>query len=150
MLELIFKSDYYSTSIIIELCMLIATITIALFAYRISNRQLNLQNYQLKHDLYERRYKYYLQFKSIFYPLLNDYVVLNNNVYKNLQKASQNELKFLFDQGIVNDSMKIQSFLMNESINSGTEKIKLLEQRGKLSQELIEKIEDLLTIRNLN
>jgi hypothetical protein len=149
MLELIFKLAFSATSIIIELCMLLATITIALFAYRISNRQLNLQNYQLKHDLYERRYKYYMLFKSVFDPFIFDEFVLDNADYKNLQIASKNELKFLFDLDIVNIFMQIQTVLLNENKSSGSEKIEFSKQREKLSQKLIEKIEDLLTIRNL-
>ncbi|WP_321370533.1 hypothetical protein [uncultured Draconibacterium sp.] len=62
MIQLIFKA----MEIILQCITIVVTICVAVYAYRISKGQFMLQNYQLRHDLYERRYKIYEELMKEF------------------------------------------------------------------------------------
>src|SRR5690606_13626889 len=96
-----------------------------------------LQNYQLKLDLYEKRYKYYLQIRSILYPNIHDYYFLENTNYQELKKLTDRELKFLFDEEIIENFKKIQMILDLETGSVGNKKIQYMKERIKHSEKLL-------------
>ena len=137
------------SNFLLGLMALIVTIILGIITYYIQRRQTKLQNYQLKLDLYERRLGYYQKYKLILSSLDDADYILNHTDYNILHSRIDDELKFLFDQNVINGFEKINSILTNERNTSGLEQIKYQKSRKKLNDELIKSIEELLTIRNL-
>lgn len=167
MLEIIKDAVFQSINIILSFLLLIATIIIAVLASIIAKRQLKLQNYQLKYDLYNRRYEYYEKLKSIYEKIkIDPERTLNENEYKKLKENATNELKFIFDDDIVHlfnrihetleklCNYKVQEIVDKESFETGkkpksSERQNIQNEWKEYYIQMMNKIEDLLIIRNL-
>jgi hypothetical protein len=139
------------SNVIISISAILISMTFGIITYKIQKRQTKLQNYQLKLDLYKKRYEYYLKFRSIISPVFHDDFLMNSQKYKDLKNETDKELKFLFDEEIIENFKKIQKILDLEAGSvENNKKIQYMEQRIKYSEKLMDQIEVLLTIRNLS
>lgn len=158
MIDLITQFIFQSIDLIISILTLAATVGIAFFAYRISSRQLHLQNYQLKYDLYNKRFKYYKKLVDTYPILLTGPTSRSKNKnYKWLKEKAKIEMEFIFDDEIVKLFHKINNKIDQlDKITEGPKEIfdknkqqNLQKEWKSLYQILLFKIKDELTIRNL-
>lgn len=117
--KLIFQSVFSISSLGIDLLTLLVTALVAYFAYRLSDRQLNVQKHQLKHDLYDRRYAIYESLKKTFGDnddktySVKDLTGLYNN-YTPWFNNNHDHLMFLFEKNIFDQANSLYDSLRNE------------------------------------
>ena len=96
------------SELIVSILMLFATIIVAFFAYKLSKRQLNIQNYQLKHNLYEWRYNIYVELKKGYIDIENFYPFHRfkdrSDGYTLWYNKYKDQLYFLFDDSVINSA----------------------------------------------
>lgn len=150
MIDLFFRFN----ELIISIFMLITTGVISIFAIRISMRQLYVQKLQLKHDLYERRFKIfndlitqYGDFDRINVISLKD----RNSGVKHWLDANEYHINFLFEESVMIKAKKLKNelglaFAEYNKVNPDPETIKKIDY---FYMDLKSEISSVLSFRNL-
>lgn len=143
------------SELVVSILMLFATVGVAVFAYRISKRQLNLQNYQLKHNLYERRYNIYVELKNDYNDIENYYLthILKERYdgYNKWYKKYNVQLNFLFDDIVINTANQLKQKLQDAEPEFSTinPKKKIVNEIDSIFIKLRDEIAECLKFKNL-
>jgi hypothetical protein len=149
--EIIFKC----IELIISALMLIVTIVIARFAMNLTERQLKVQELQLKHDLYERRFQIYNDL-TLAYGDYNDHIYLKSikdrcagiNQWLNI---NEDHIQFLFEETVLQKAKKLRQELGNadpEYFKENPNK-EIVQKLKDYYEDLKNEISSVLSFRNL-